>query len=63
MDTAITLMTAMIIILTLMTVALIVLGVIQRQKRALFFVGAGMFGFMALLMATTSYFVLQTLPQ
>ena len=48
---------------TLLTVGLVGMGVAQPERRALFFVFAGMVGLLTLLMAIVFLIVYRTIPQ
>lgn len=62
MNTSINALIVLIILWAVVAVVFIVMGLIQRQRRTLFFLSASMFGFISALMATVSYFILQALP-
>lgn len=51
------------LVLALMTLAAFTVGAVQRERRTLFWIFAGMFGFMSALTAIVTYFVVQALPQ
>lgn len=63
MTIATELITLFIAILAIMTLAFVVLGAVQRERRALSWIFAGMFGFMAALTAIVTFLIVRTLPQ